>query len=410
MARIETDPNYSSPTFSRATAATDLFKKEDVQNLAAAMSAHDHNVNKGLAVTRLGTLNQDVTWGTAGTGIKSDSFVFQPVSLNTNPIVSLVPNGSGTQSSINLYASPTTGQSLVGQINASPTALSIISTRNGAAAFGVIDFYTSATSRMTIQVDGTINLKGQVQVGSAGFFSASNLDVTGSIIMSGVLYMNNATGIVMKDQGAVQRNVITMNGNYCDLSVAGGLQLRVLNQARSVALFTIDNNATVCSITSAGLNVGSNIAFGANLACLMFNDNAGAGTTYNRSGTGVHYFQRTSDGAWGTLNAASFAVQPSAAAAKTNVQPLNDSLSLVTDTTLHGVSYELIDTGEQFIGFVADPWHRRAPELNLVNLDAEGGVSGMDYMRVGAITFEALKQYIEQTDARLAALEERIAA
>jgi len=48
MARIETDPNYTSPTFSRATAATDLFKKEDVQKLAEAMSGHDHTTGKGL--------------------------------------------------------------------------------------------------------------------------------------------------------------------------------------------------------------------------------------------------------------------------------------------------------------------------------------------------------------------------
>lgn len=54
MARIETDPNYSTPaTFSRATAAADLFKKEDVQALAAAMSVHDHASTKGLAVARI---------------------------------------------------------------------------------------------------------------------------------------------------------------------------------------------------------------------------------------------------------------------------------------------------------------------------------------------------------------------
>jgi len=51
MARIETDPNYTSPTFSRATAATDIFKKEDVQALAAAMSTHDHSTGKGLVLS-----------------------------------------------------------------------------------------------------------------------------------------------------------------------------------------------------------------------------------------------------------------------------------------------------------------------------------------------------------------------
>jgi hypothetical protein len=50
MARIETDPNYSTPTFPRATAATDLFKKEDVQALAAAMSTHTHAAGKGAAI------------------------------------------------------------------------------------------------------------------------------------------------------------------------------------------------------------------------------------------------------------------------------------------------------------------------------------------------------------------------
>lgn len=54
MARVEIDPNYSSPTFPRATAAADIFKKEDVQALAAAMSTHTHDgAGKGLALTTL---------------------------------------------------------------------------------------------------------------------------------------------------------------------------------------------------------------------------------------------------------------------------------------------------------------------------------------------------------------------
>ncbi len=47
MARIETDPNYSNPTFPRATAPTDLFHKEDVQSLAAAVSTHNHTTGWG---------------------------------------------------------------------------------------------------------------------------------------------------------------------------------------------------------------------------------------------------------------------------------------------------------------------------------------------------------------------------
>jgi hypothetical protein len=54
MARIATDPNYNSPTFPRATAGSDIFVKEDVQALAAAMSTHTHNgAGTGLAVAAL---------------------------------------------------------------------------------------------------------------------------------------------------------------------------------------------------------------------------------------------------------------------------------------------------------------------------------------------------------------------
>ncbi len=55
MARIAVDPNYNSPTFPRATAAADIFVKEDVQALAAAVSTHTHDgVGKGLAIAATG--------------------------------------------------------------------------------------------------------------------------------------------------------------------------------------------------------------------------------------------------------------------------------------------------------------------------------------------------------------------
>jgi hypothetical protein len=61
MARIETDPNYSSPTFSRATAPTDLFKKEDVQGVAAALSTHIHDGVRGLPLTADSIPNGTIT-------------------------------------------------------------------------------------------------------------------------------------------------------------------------------------------------------------------------------------------------------------------------------------------------------------------------------------------------------------
>ena len=61
MVRIETDPNYTAPTFSRATAPTDPFKKEDVQNVAAALSTHDHTTGKGLPMAAGSIPNGTIT-------------------------------------------------------------------------------------------------------------------------------------------------------------------------------------------------------------------------------------------------------------------------------------------------------------------------------------------------------------
>jgi hypothetical protein len=50
MVRIASDPNYTGPSFPRATEATDPFKKEDVQQLAAAVSTHVHDGVHGLQI------------------------------------------------------------------------------------------------------------------------------------------------------------------------------------------------------------------------------------------------------------------------------------------------------------------------------------------------------------------------
>jgi len=63
MARIETDPNYSDPTFSRGTVSTDLFKKEDLELLSAAVSTHNHDgAGHGLAVA-FGTIPANTITG-----------------------------------------------------------------------------------------------------------------------------------------------------------------------------------------------------------------------------------------------------------------------------------------------------------------------------------------------------------
>lgn len=74
MARIPVDPNYSFPTFPRATAATDIFVKEDVQALAAAVSTHVHDgAGKGLLVG--GPAAGSITNAMLGADVARDSLL-----------------------------------------------------------------------------------------------------------------------------------------------------------------------------------------------------------------------------------------------------------------------------------------------------------------------------------------------
>jgi hypothetical protein len=102
---------------------------------------------------------------------------------------------------------------------------------------------------------------------------------------------------------------------------------------------------------------------------------------------------------------------------KKNIRPLRDPLAIVMNDRLHGIEYDHdweLPAGAQAnkiksagrahsIGFVADYWLPHVPEV--VSTDEYGKAMGMDYGRVAAIVFQALKEYIAKTDARLAALE-----
>jgi Chaperone of endosialidase len=104
---------------------------------------------------------------------------------------------------------------------------------------------------------------------------------------------------------------------------------------------------------------------------------------------------------------------------KSDIQPITDALAVLLHPRLHGVTYEHVDHDPDdsrrimrsvpSVGFIADDWLAVVPQLVTVDADS-GAATAMDYGRVGAFTFEALKEYIQNTDARLAALEERFGA
>jgi hypothetical protein len=183
-----------------------------------------------------------------------------------------------------------------------------------------------------------------------------------------------------------------------------GTNLQVLGNAVVQGTLTLTGSFQVN--TSRGANAGSiylNTSAGSGSDVQIFAEN-GALYFWPHSATPQYYFQASTNAGWGPLTASAFTVA-SARKFKTDVRTLSDPLRILADERLHGVRYTDIATGQPGVGVVADDWLAVLPEI--VKLDERGDVLAFDYDRLGAVTFEALKLYVEQTDPRLAALEAR---
>src|SRR5215471_9490241 len=128
----------------------------------------------------------------------------------------------------------------------------------------------------------------------------------------------------------------------------------------------------------------------------------------------------TYNGAYQPILASAFTVN-STLSVKHDVRSLADPLSIVRDDRLHGVSFKHVLDDSPAIGFVADYWHEVLPEVVHYQFDGmpdhrngrrarrSNRPEALDYGAIGAITFEALKLYVDQTDTRLERAEARIA-
>ena len=180
------------------------------------------------------------------------------------------------------------------------------------------------------------------------------------------------------------------------------------NALAGTVLFSVSStgDAYVTHNLFIGANVVTWSAYGTNLAV-----NDGTNQLYycTHATAGGHHFFRGTTNVYAATFAAAFNVS-SARETKTAIQPIEDPLRIVLDPTLRGITFQHIGDAEleRKVGFIADDWQAVVPEV--VSLSEDGRVLAMDYAAVGAITFEALKQYALQTDARLSALEAKLAA
>ena len=290
---------------------------------------------------------------------------------------------------------------------------------------------------------------GATTVNSVGWGQAMVLTNAGALTVTGDIYAGgssatNSVWLTALRFGTTAANNITWNAGLC---VAGAgnspgaviaLTSRVATQICMYDLgggncygFGVNNNETV--VITGGTTIGFRMNSITSTQLAQFNNSNGATfqfsdanhyltpvsvghTRYAIQSGYLHSFEigAASYGSGGLANtqAASFAVG-SALALKTNVRHMDDALDLVRDQRLHGVRFDWRLDGRPGVGFVADDWLERVPELVHDNRgDAEMAAYAplsMDYGALGAITFQALKLYVDQTDTRLERAEARIA-
>jgi hypothetical protein len=341
MARIETDPNYTNPTFSRADEATDLFKKTDVQSLAAAVSTHVHDGVRGMPLVAgsipAGSITSAMIADGAIQAVDIAAGAVDGTHIAANSITSAhIADGSIQGSDI--LAGTITGTNIAaGTIGGANLVANAVGTTQ--IADGSVTSPKLSSAQTTITFTNTHSIQyvsGQPALMTSGHW----------VVGGGILYLNGGRTMSVQDAG----------GNYAQFS---GL---------------------------LGAVSAPNNGWGFNLP------NANPTPNYN---SGIA-------NAWNIHSSRAF---------KTGIQPLADPIGIVLNDALHAVEYSYVARaadGRQTtlppdIGFIADDWLLHVPEV--VSTDQTGNPVAMDYMRVGAITFEALKIYMQQTDARLAALE-----
>lgn len=226
MARIETDPNYSSPTFSRATAATDLFKKEDVQNLASAMSTHDHGSTKGLAVSRIGVpLNQDLALG-AGYKLQGNPITIQSSSASGATDVNIIPPSAGSAlSEIMLFSTSTMTNTHRMRIYTSATDHAIVSEIVASGTYKPLSIFQNGAASMTFNADGTMtmskNLVSSAAVNPNTILSTAWINA-GTYLQTnnGTLYLVDSTMYIAGASGSI---FTRSNGGLAVQTTAGVL-------------------------------------------------------------------------------------------------------------------------------------------------------------------------------------------
>jgi hypothetical protein len=282
----------------------------------------------------------------------------------------LVIDGSGN---VNIANSLT----VTGTLNATGTTA-----LTGAATLSSTLNVTGQTTLNATQVNGTLTSSG-LQVNGAGAVTGA-LTVNGLVTGGGLQVSGNGTltgtlnvGGNLTGNGSVAAgpSVATSAG---DLSAnrGGGQGFLFLGDVNH----RLEYNAANYVLRNGGLScdwLATNTAARNDSYALTLPNTAGTDHTGKAIATGYDSY--------------------SAARGKQDITPIAEPLAIVTHPNVHGVTYQPLGGGPDMVGFVAEDWHAVLPAV--VGLDEDGNPQALDYGRIGAVTFQAVKQLAAQVQA-----------
>jgi len=240
------------------------------------------------------------------------------------------------------------------------------------------------------------------------FTQVMAVDSLGNLALGGTITVPYQNGYKLSYSGNSPQWGMTSTGDNYNALYCGPAGLLLTNYANTVRLGMMDNigNLSVNGIVKTTVNLEFAPSYAAAATARIRGDESNMVFYCNTTSGGFH-FQSISPNQYMPLYASAFA-PTSARRFKTDIRPLADPLGIVLDDRLHAVRYTEIGTDRATLGMVADDWLPALPEI--VSLDDQGAPLAFDYDRLGAVTYEALKQYVTQTNARIAELERRLDA
>jgi hypothetical protein len=291
------------------------------------------------------------------------------------------------------------------------TGDNMMSLWTGPGSNGTNGYLVIANAQNTLRIAQFDN-SGNMQLGSTGTGALS----CGNITMNGAPTLQMGSYGVINIGGAVAYGQLpSSNDGFWD--AAGNIRIRSAGGGMR-AMFDTNGALTI---------YGNSIWFGSAVPTTLYmnpNNTAisvkgGPNSLYLSAGTNANVVVQADLGIY-VNNAGSTAYTPCLASAfqvnstrwrKSDIVVLDDALSMLMDPSLHGYRYTEKATGQARVGFVSDDWNALLPQVVSPAMLGEGTEDLMlNYDAIGAVTFEALKQYVQQTNARIAALEARLAA